>query len=214
MKVKVCVIDLEIPPRLKKWGLRIGIPLALLVAGGTVAYASGPGWVIWSQGQVLNAADLNTNFNDLQTQITALQPFVVEYTGGGSIPPLTSSTWVAVNFPTKVIDDTTNAVSTSSSWTLTVPVSGDYRVMARVCLAAATTSPLAIEFFKNNSITSGIVTSQRTGFGLEDTLEISDVLPLVAGDTLGVAANALNGATLGCGGDRFRVVVEGPIAVR
>lgn len=41
MKVKVYVIDFEIPARVKRWALRMGIPLGVLVAGG-VAFAGLP----------------------------------------------------------------------------------------------------------------------------------------------------------------------------
>jgi len=71
MKVKVYVIDLEIPPRVKRWGLRIGIPLAVLVGGGAIAWAAG--LHTWANGDTLNATDLNGNFSNLQAQITALQ---------------------------------------------------------------------------------------------------------------------------------------------
>ena len=39
MKVKLVIVDLEIPPRIKRWGLRIGIPLAVLFGGGYRASA-------------------------------------------------------------------------------------------------------------------------------------------------------------------------------
>jgi hypothetical protein len=67
MKLKVYVIDLSIPPHAKKWGLRVGIPAAVLLGGGAIAYA---GLVTWSSGQTLMAADLNGNFSFLQNQIT------------------------------------------------------------------------------------------------------------------------------------------------
>ncbi|MGH7298636.1 MAG: C1q-like domain-containing protein [Polyangiaceae bacterium] len=71
MKIKVVVVDLEIPPRTKKWGLRIGIPAVVLLAGGAIAYAAG--MVTWSSGQTLTASDLNNNFSYLQGEIAALQ---------------------------------------------------------------------------------------------------------------------------------------------
>jgi hypothetical protein len=79
MKLKVYVIDLEIPPRVKKWGLRFGIPLALLLGGGAVAYAAG--LVTWTDGQTLKAADLNGNFNYLQGEITGDGGLQAEITG-------------------------------------------------------------------------------------------------------------------------------------
>jgi hypothetical protein len=67
MKVKVYVIDLEIPARIKKWGLRVGIPAAAMVVGG-VAFAGLPGG--YADGQPLTAAALTNNFNYLQNEIT------------------------------------------------------------------------------------------------------------------------------------------------
>jgi hypothetical protein len=69
VKIKVYVIDLEIPPRVKRWALRIGIPAAVLLGGGAIAYATGLP-VTWSSGQTLYAADLNNNFAYLQNEIT------------------------------------------------------------------------------------------------------------------------------------------------
>jgi hypothetical protein len=67
MRLKIVVIDMEIPPRVKRWALRLGIPLALVLVGGAVAWAAG--LVVWSDGQVLKAADLNGNFNYVEGQI-------------------------------------------------------------------------------------------------------------------------------------------------
>jgi hypothetical protein len=68
MKLKVYVIDWEIPPRGKRWGLRVGIPLGLLLGGGAIAWAAG--LHTWANGDTLNATDLNGNFTNLQGQIT------------------------------------------------------------------------------------------------------------------------------------------------
>ncbi len=61
MKIKICDIDLEIPARAKKWGLRIGIP-ALVLSVAAVALAAP---VTFSAGQTLQATDLNNNFSYL-----------------------------------------------------------------------------------------------------------------------------------------------------
>lgn len=71
MKFRVVIVDLEIPPRVKRWGLRLGIPLAVLLGAGGIAYATG--LVTWSSGQTLQASDLNNNFNYLQEEIGTLQ---------------------------------------------------------------------------------------------------------------------------------------------
>jgi hypothetical protein len=67
MKLKVVIVDLEIPPRVKKWALGAGIPVAVLLGGGAIAYASG--LVTWKTGDTLQAADLNANFAYLQSEI-------------------------------------------------------------------------------------------------------------------------------------------------
>ena len=68
MKIKVYVVDMEIPVRVKKWALGVGVPAAVVLGGGAVAWASG--LVTWTSGQTLLAADLNNNFSYLQNQIT------------------------------------------------------------------------------------------------------------------------------------------------
>ena len=55
MKLKIVVVDFEIPPRVKLWALRIGIPVAL-VGAGAIAHAAIP----FKTGDMLQAADLNT----------------------------------------------------------------------------------------------------------------------------------------------------------
>jgi hypothetical protein len=71
MKMKVVVIDLEIPPSFKKWGIRLGLPIALLIGGSTIAWATM--LHTWNAGDRLDAADLNGNFATLQAEIAALQ---------------------------------------------------------------------------------------------------------------------------------------------
>jgi len=71
MKLKLVIVDMEIPPRWKKWGLRVGIPAAVLIGGGAIAWAGN--LVTWTDGQPLKSADLNNNFSYLQGEITALQ---------------------------------------------------------------------------------------------------------------------------------------------
>jgi hypothetical protein len=70
MKVKLLVIDLEVPAPVKRWALRLGITLGGLALGG-VALA-GPPLHTWSSGDTLQASDINGNFSALQTEITAM----------------------------------------------------------------------------------------------------------------------------------------------
>lgn len=89
MKIKVYVIDFEIPSRIKRWALRIGIPVVVLVGGG-IAFAGLPGG--YADGQPLTKEELDSNFNYLQNEITSLSMqtsvppgTVVAY--AGPVPP-------------------------------------------------------------------------------------------------------------------------------
>jgi hypothetical protein len=66
MKLKMVVVDFEMSPGLRRWGLRLGLPLALIICGASVAYAAG--LITWNTSDVLKAADLNGNFAALQAQ--------------------------------------------------------------------------------------------------------------------------------------------------
>jgi hypothetical protein len=68
MKIKVVVVDLEIPLRVKKWAMRIAIPAVVLTAG-AIALAASP-LHVWNSGDNLKSSDLNANFASLQSQIT------------------------------------------------------------------------------------------------------------------------------------------------
>jgi hypothetical protein len=70
VKLKVYVIDLEVPARVKKWILRVGISVVLL-GGAAVAVAAADPLHMWATGETLQAADLNGNFSNLQAQISA-----------------------------------------------------------------------------------------------------------------------------------------------
>jgi hypothetical protein len=80
MKLKVVIVDLEIPPRVKKWALRLGIP-ALVLSLAAVALAAP--LHTWNTGDVLQAADLDGNFANLQGQITAIQTEVAALQDAG-----------------------------------------------------------------------------------------------------------------------------------
>jgi hypothetical protein len=71
MKFKVIVVDLELPPRVKKWATRAVVALAIF-AGAAAAYAET--LVTWTSGQTLTADDLNKNFALLQGQVAAITP--------------------------------------------------------------------------------------------------------------------------------------------
>lgn len=68
MKLKIYVIDLEIPKRVKTWSIRLGILAGLL---GSAAVALAAPLHVWATGDTLQAADLNEAFANLQAQISA-----------------------------------------------------------------------------------------------------------------------------------------------
>jgi hypothetical protein len=71
MKLKLVIVDLELPPRFKKWAIRLGVFAVFALGASAIAWAAG--LHTWAQGDVLNATDLNGNFTTLQQQITTLQ---------------------------------------------------------------------------------------------------------------------------------------------
>jgi hypothetical protein len=71
MKLKVIVVDLEIPSNAKRWAVRLSIPIGVL---GIAAMAFGAAPLhSWNTGDKLEAADLNGNFANLQGEISVLQ---------------------------------------------------------------------------------------------------------------------------------------------
>ncbi|HRI72145.1 MAG TPA: SUMF1/EgtB/PvdO family nonheme iron enzyme [Polyangium sp.] len=71
MKIKVVVIDVEWSSRTKRWAIRLGVPLAVLLGAAAVAYANVPH--TFKDGDVLKSLDLNENFNALEQRIAALE---------------------------------------------------------------------------------------------------------------------------------------------
>jgi hypothetical protein len=88
MKLKIVIVDLEIPPRVKKWTLRLGLPLVVLVAGG-VAYADLP-HPSWKDGDTLNAADLTANFQYSKGRSRAMAAFKGSSRRFRRFPPMPS----------------------------------------------------------------------------------------------------------------------------
>jgi phage-related tail fiber protein len=97
MKLKIVIVDLEIPPRVKRWGLRLGIPAVVLLGGAAVAYAGGlVTLVTWSQGQTLNASDLNANFAAVQTPPGTIVAYGGSESGDGGVDEAPSG-WLYCN---------------------------------------------------------------------------------------------------------------------
>ncbi|MCL2448974.1 MAG: hypothetical protein FWD17_08515 [Polyangiaceae bacterium] len=71
MRIKVIVIELPVPPALKRWAIRIGVAAGVLGGASVAALASVP--KTWSGGETLKSADLNDNFSNLDARLTKLE---------------------------------------------------------------------------------------------------------------------------------------------
>jgi hypothetical protein len=71
VKITFVTVNLEVSPRTKRTLLRVGLPAVLLLAAGGIAYASLPH--TFATGEVLTAANLNADFQSLDTRVTALE---------------------------------------------------------------------------------------------------------------------------------------------
>ena len=72
MRVKIVIVDLEIPPSVNRWGMRHGIP-AIAVAAGGIAYASLPH--TFASGEVLTSANLNADLQNLDGRLATVEAF-------------------------------------------------------------------------------------------------------------------------------------------
>jgi C1q domain len=152
MKLKIVVVDVKVSPQVKKWALRVGIPLAVLVSGGAVAWAAAGSLHTWSAGDTLSAADLNGNFNNLQGQITtaALAPrtpsaFRAWLTTAQSVPS-TVGTLVAFDHVAHDLGSEYNA----GTGTFTAKQAGLYHVQCGISfLSTPAGTRCAVIVFKN-----------------------------------------------------------------
>ena len=189
MKLKIYVIDFEIPARVKAWGIRIGI-LALLLGSAAVAIAAGP-LHVWATGDTLQAADLNGAFKNLDDRVTALE-------GQAHAPSafhatLTAATSIPANAITKVIFDhvdydlakTAGAASEYNAVTGTfAPNAGGVYLINCVVefdFAPAATVNWAVLLYKNGAVMANTDTTVISG-ALSQA--ITQQVALAAGDTV------------------------------
>jgi hypothetical protein len=184
MKIKVVVVDLEIPPRVKKWMLRAGIPLGVLFGGGAVAWAAG--LHTWNDGDTLTSADLNGNFTNLQTQITALQAQVHPASAFRAV--LSGATSIPGNAGTPVIFDNVDFDLASeydkTKGTFTATNKGTYYLHCGVQFqpAGATQTDWQVALQKNGMELAGSDQYVSTSGGMSEAVE--GVFALAAGDVV------------------------------
>jgi hypothetical protein len=81
MKIKVYVLDLEIPRRTKRVAVLLSAPLAVLIGLGAIAYATVPN--VFMSGEPLSSAQMNANFGNLDGRLTAVEAILGTATADG-----------------------------------------------------------------------------------------------------------------------------------
>ena len=70
MKIKLYVVDFEIPRRTKRMAMLVGIPIVLLLGGSAMLYAKPLDFV---KDEPLSATKMNNNFKDLDQRVSTLE---------------------------------------------------------------------------------------------------------------------------------------------
>jgi len=84
MKLKLVVVDFEIPRRVRRVMTLVGVPLLVIAGVSTLALATVPH--TFNSGDVLSAMDLNVDFNALDTRLAAVEtkPVMTAMPDGGA----------------------------------------------------------------------------------------------------------------------------------
>jgi hypothetical protein len=207
MKLKVYVIDLEIPARTKRRALLVGIPLGVLLGGAAIVWAGVPN--VFSAGQTLSSAAINQNFSSLDTRITTLE-------GAPAAPPQAVWAWEDA---TANIAPTANKVA---SMTFTPPAAGfalvtahygtvvlndngaapegDCRVASQLSLTAGQLPTDTLPGYQDIYINGNLPTEINGGTYLDFDQSTSVVIPVTAAATTVYLNGAINpaGSTTGC----------------
>ena len=183
MKIKIVVIDLEIPSRVRKWALRVGIPVGVLLGEGAVAWAAG--LHTWKQGDTLNAADLNGNFSALDARLTTVEgrvlppsAFRATRTTAMSVPTSTSTpiTFDSVLFDLGTEYSTTTGVFTPKN-------AGTYLITCETDFLSVGSSLWGAEV-RDGAIELGATDIESAGAGMPMNPEVVAIVKLAAGDTV------------------------------
>jgi hypothetical protein len=201
MKLKIVVIDLEIPPRTKKWLLRIGIPLAVLLGGGAIAWAAT--LHTWNTGDTLQASDLNGNFAGLQGQLTtsAFAPrtpsaFHAWVTAGSSTTSVANNGTNPVFFDHVEYDLATEYVS--STGTFVAASSGIYLFDCEIDFQVASTGSnvWSAILYKNGTEVGGSDLYLSNSVSLSESTAVSRTVKLDATDTVTCGAYQNSGSSV------------------
>jgi hypothetical protein len=116
-------VNIEISARSKRLLLRVGLPAAILLGVGGIAYASLPH--TFTSGEVLTAANLNNNFQSLDTRLTALEAREGETNGSRLVARYTTTTSTGVDGSAQVTRSFAGWFDTQRSEYCAVQLAGD-----------------------------------------------------------------------------------------
>jgi hypothetical protein len=181
VKLKVVIVDLELPASLKRRALRIGMPL-LIVCSAAIAYAAPAR--IWANGDALTAEDLNAGFANLDTRLSALEAgstgksaFSATKKVAYELPNLTDQVIV---FDTELFDLANEYDPSTGIFT---PKSGGYYQVSCSWKAAVTTKG-NVSFYAEAGVgisPQTVIHSAWTGDGVYATRNIQTLVRLEAG---------------------------------
>jgi hypothetical protein len=223
MKIKVYVLDLEIPARTKRRALLVGIPLGVLLGTAAIVYANVPN--VFKPGDVLSSSKINQNFSSLDTRVTALE--------GAPAAPQYAWSW----------EDTANNVGGSAtnqvaSMTFTPPAAGfaivtahfgtvvrnqydtgtpaDCHVGTQLSLTAGQVPDASQPGFSDIWINGNLPTENGGGTYLDFNSSVSIVIPVTAAATTVWLNGQMNvgGSTTGCAGVLWRSITMTAVYVR
>ena len=195
MKLKIVVVDFEIPMRVKKWAIRAGIPAVILTVA-AVAWAAP--LHTWSTGDALNATDLNGNFANLQAQVTT--PEFATRAPSGFHAHVTNAVTIPSLVDTKVLFDTVDfdlgSEYSTSSGAFTVKNAGVYSITCGFYFnSAGAEATWSVHVQKNGTEIDGIDLPSPTGAsGISP--RVSDTVRLSVGEAVTCSANQTSGSSV------------------
>jgi C1q domain len=194
MKLKIVVVDFEIPMKVKKWAVRAGIPAVILTVA-AVAYADT--LHTWATGDTLNASDLNGNFANLQSQITT--PTFATRTPSGFHAYLSQATSVSTTGLTIVFDHVDYDLAseyTAGTGTFTAQSAGIYVATCNLYYTPNGTPQvyeLGIQKNGGSVISGATQSSTAAGDAGSIIVQAAGAVQLAKGDLVTCATNQYSG---------------------
>lgn len=179
MKIKLVVIDLEVPRRIKRAGLAILAAGAVVLATSSGVFAAVPAIPhMWNDGDTLTAADLNGAFTALDTHVTDVDSRVTTLEGAPKPPIITE--WQA--YTPKVQYGTTDAGTTQTTTAVWRRVGDSVEVRLVTTMSACTVAG-PIRYFLPNNVNISLTKSSQydeVGSGLAYGSGTSNVVRIVS----------------------------------